>query len=73
MKEESSNKGIIPSHFPCEINRKSSRGPKPAAVDILNVLINNGSKWGFITVEENKERDSKSALERKRARGSYEF
>lgn len=55
-----------------EINLKSERGQKPTAVGILNMLINNGSKWRFITVE-NRERDSKSALVRKRARERYEF
>lgn len=39
---------------------------------ILNMLINNDSKWEFIAVQK-KERDSKSALVRKRARERYKY
>lgn len=35
-----------------EIDLKSKRGQKSVAVGILNMLINNGSKWRFITVED---------------------
>lgn len=73
MEEEFISKGVnFKANSIYEINLKSERDQKPAAVDILNLLINNGSKWRFITVEK-RGRDSKSGLVRKRARKRYEF
>lgn len=69
----SSSKGVsFKANFLYKINPVSERGQKPAAVGILNMLINNASKWRFITAEKGG-RDSKSELVRERARERYEF
>lgn len=60
-------KELFKASSPHDINRKYETGQKPAAVSVSSMLINNGSKWRFTTVE-NKERDSKSALVRKKQR-----